>query len=58
MNLQLCARCLPFSFRSALLGILVSNEATHLSFRRRILIMRLQRMIGSSGDILHQFVGL
>ena len=56
MNLQLCAKCLPFSSRSALLGILVSNDG--LSVRRRILIMRSQRTLGSSGDILHQFVGL
>jgi hypothetical protein len=42
MNLQLCARCLPFSSRSALLGIPVSNDAIHLPFRGRILIMRSQ----------------
>lgn len=58
MNLQLCVRCLPFSFRSALLGIPVSDEAKHLPVRGRILIMRSQRTLGSPGDILHQFVGL
>lgn len=58
MNLQLCARSLPFSFRSALLGIPVSNDASHLLVRGRILIKRSHRTLGSLGDVLHQFVGL
>ena len=33
MSLQLCARCLPFYFRSALLGILVSTDTPSFSWQ-------------------------